>query len=101
MTPRVRTDQAWQALYNTPMWVKSRRAFLDDPQHAVCACCGQHLSTVVDHIHPHRGDLVLFWERSNWQGVCKVCHDWKTAVEQSLARWRKEVGSDQQPLADS
>jgi 5-methylcytosine-specific restriction endonuclease McrA len=28
----------------------------------------------VDHITPHRGDLKLFWQRSNWQALCTPCH---------------------------
>ena len=35
----------------------------------------------VDHITPHRGDLKLFWERTNHQGLCKSCHSRKTATE--------------------
>lgn len=38
-------------------------------------------ATVVDHIVPHKGDMSLFWQRSNWQALCKQCHDLKTAVE--------------------
>lgn len=30
---------------------------------------------VVDHIRPHRGDMQLFWDKSNWQSLCKHCHD--------------------------
>ena len=37
------------------------------------------LATVVDHIKPHRGDTELFWDESNWQSLCKQCHDRKTA----------------------
>ena len=33
---------------------------------------------VIDHIIPHRGDPILFWDRSNWQPLCKDCHDHKT-----------------------
>lgn len=36
---------------------------------------------VVDHIIPHRGDMKLFWQRSNWQAMSKSCHDAKTAKE--------------------
>lgn len=35
-------------------------------------------ATVVDHIIPHRGDKKLFWDESNWQALCKSCHDRKT-----------------------
>ena len=36
---------------------------------------------VVDHIIPHRGDPSLMWDESNWQSLCKPCHDSKTAGE--------------------
>jgi 5-methylcytosine-specific restriction protein A len=39
------------------------------------------LSRVTDHIVPHKGDMVLFWDRTNWQGSCKHCHDIKTSTE--------------------
>jgi 5-methylcytosine-specific restriction protein A len=39
-------------------------------------------ATVVDHIIPHQGDMTLFWDAdSNWQSLCKTCHDRKTATE--------------------
>jgi 5-methylcytosine-specific restriction protein A len=39
---------------------------------------------IVDHIVPHRGDPVLFWDEGNWAAMCKPCHDGKTARE---GRW--------------
>jgi 5-methylcytosine-specific restriction protein A len=38
-------------------------------------------ASVVDHIIPHRGDAELFWNESNWQSLCKSCHDHKTMTE--------------------
>ena len=35
-------------------------------------------ATVVDHIIPHRGDMKLFWDESNWQALCESCHNQKT-----------------------
>lgn len=36
----------------------------------------------VDHIEPHGGDPVLFWDEGNWQSLCKHCHDsYKQAQE--------------------
>lgn len=32
-------------------------------------------ATVVDHITPHRGDPVLFWDEQNWQGLCVPHHN--------------------------
>jgi 5-methylcytosine-specific restriction protein A len=41
---------------------------------------------VVDHIVPHRGDERLAFDRDNLQGLCKSCHDRKTATENGLGR---------------
>lgn len=64
-------------------WRKAREGFL--AKHPLCI---QHKengvvepATVVDHIKPHRGNRELFWDRENWQPLCKTCHDRKTATE--------------------
>jgi 5-methylcytosine-specific restriction enzyme A len=50
------------------------------PYCKACLAEGVHrLAEVVDHIRPHRGDLVLFWDAKNWQSLCKRHHDQKTA----------------------
>jgi 5-methylcytosine-specific restriction protein A len=41
------------------------------------------VATVTDHKIPHRGDMALFWDRSNHQSMAKECHDRKTAREDS------------------
>jgi 5-methylcytosine-specific restriction protein A len=38
-------------------------------------------ATDVDHIKPHKGDMTLFWDRTNWQSLCGPCHSAKTAAE--------------------
>lgn len=53
-------------------WRQARADFL--AAHPVCVRCGRP-ATVVNHKFPHRGDLKLFWRRSNWEPVCKPCHD--------------------------
>jgi 5-methylcytosine-specific restriction protein A len=69
-----------------PRWRRARTVFL--ARHPLCVRCQAkgrlEPSTVVDHIVPHRGDQKLFWDESNWQGLCKLCHDAKTARE---GRW--------------
>ncbi len=64
-------------------WRKARLGFL--AKHPLCLYCQQdnlvEEATVVDHITPHRGDKDLFWTRTNWQPLCKRCHDKKTATE--------------------
>ena len=58
-------------------WQKAREHYLLD--HPLCVYCErQGLTTaasVVDHIVAHRGDQALFWRQSNWQALCKPCHD--------------------------
>ena len=43
--------------------------------HPLCAGCLQEgrytKATVVNHIKPRRGDRGLFWDRDNWQTLCK------------------------------
>ena len=61
-------------------WRRARAAYLC--ANPFCAMCITDrkltLATVVDHIIPHRGDDALFWDESNWQPLCKRCHDKKT-----------------------
>lgn len=68
-------------------WRKARLAFLR--AHPLCVHCERDgqvtAATVVDHITPHQGDMELFWDSSNWQPLCKRCHDIKTAKEDG--RW--------------
>lgn len=66
-------------------WRVARVAFLRE--HPFCVHCLPLYvaATVVDHIVPHRGDQQLFWDKSNWQPLCKVCHDqWKQKIENEM-----------------
>ena len=62
-------------------WNKARAFYL--AHHPLCVECQKEGRTepavVVDHIKPHRGDISLFWDESNWQSLCKMHHDIKTA----------------------
>lgn len=64
-------------------WAKSSRGFLQ--HNPLCKHCEDkgiiRASEVTDHIVPHRGDMDLFWDRDNWQPLCKRHHDIKTAKE--------------------
>jgi len=61
-------------------WDQARRHYL--AHHPLCRICEQHgrvtQATVVDHIQPHRGNMLLFWARANWQSLCAACHNRKT-----------------------
>jgi 5-methylcytosine-specific restriction protein A len=39
------------------------------------------MAALVDHIKPHRGDPGLMWDQSNWQALCRNCHNRKTREE--------------------
>jgi len=56
--------------------------------HPLCEECKRHgkltPATVVDHIIPHRRDECLMWDETNWQSLCKPCHDKKTGKHDSL-----------------
>jgi len=66
-------------------WQQARASFLSLPENVLCRYCERKgritPATVVDHITPHKGDQRLFWDRSNWQPLCKACHDRKTSTE--------------------
>ena len=90
-------------------WRQAREGYLK--KHPLCA---EHdrigiveIALIVDHIIPHRieeanrsGDqsrigvaLNLFWDRNNWQSLCKTCHDRKTAIEDGGFGRRRRVES--------
>lgn len=84
----VQSTTAWQGsesstrLYGV-RWRKERVEFL-----LANPLCKHHRergevvpANEVDHEIPHRGDMTLFWDKSNWQGLCKPCHSRKTAQE--------------------
>lgn len=50
--------------------------------------CAEHAlpvpyGSLVDHIIPHRGDPVLFWDESNWQTLCQTHHSRDKQREES------------------
>jgi 5-methylcytosine-specific restriction enzyme A len=74
----------WQYLY-TYRWQKASEGF--KRKHPLCQECLKQGKTsevdVVDHIVPHKGNRKLFWDRNNWQGLCKHCHDSVKAFQES------------------
>ncbi len=55
-------------------WQRESRAFLALPGNAWCACgCGER-AEMVDHIRAPKGDMRLFWDRSNWQPMTRACN---------------------------
>ena len=88
-------------------WGKARQAFLrEHPLCILCQALGRiEVATVVDHITPHRlkdalitgnpADISraqkLFWDRGNWQGLCKPHHD---STKQRMEKSGRMTGCD-------
>ncbi len=65
-------------------WRLASQGFL--VEHPLCVDCQAEgrvtAATDVDHQIPHRGDLSLFWDRSNWRPRCHSHHSRKTRAGQ-------------------
>ncbi|AJO76485.1 HNH endonuclease [Pseudomonas sp. MRSN 12121] len=92
--PAVNTN-SWRATKETSAqrgygykWQKAREVWLrDNPLCVYCERAGRVAAgVVVDHKVAHRGDMDLFWDRSNWQTLCKHCHDSVKQAEEA-ADW--------------
>lgn len=58
-------------------WQKEREQFLR--LHPFCRTCleqdgVERLGDTVDHRVAHRGDQGIFWDKSNWQTLCRTHH---------------------------
>lgn len=83
-------------LYTETRWRKARARFL--AEHPLCQCpnCDEGrvratAADTVDHDKPHRGDLALFWDESNWRAMAKRCHD---SFKQRAERSGRRTGCD-------
>ena len=68
----------WHKLYANARWRRMSRQFL--VANSECAMCGGE-ATETDHIQAHKGNVALFWDIDNWQGLCNTCHSKKSARE--------------------
>jgi 5-methylcytosine-specific restriction protein A len=75
-------------------WQQARANYLRD--HPRCERCGEP-ATVVHHRQPHRGDQKLFWSHSNWEPVCKPCHD-GPCQHQDRHGYSNALGNDGLPV---
>jgi len=83
--PRARLTQLAYAKahrwYGSARWRRLRADVIQvEPFCRACLVAGrQTLTHDIDHIRKHEGNPVLFWDRANLQGLCKVCHTVKTS----------------------
>ena len=114
--PRVKHIQPQETLMSEPRiynsrWDKARLSFLKS--HPLCAMCHRQgravAAAVVDHIKPHRlkeainggkQDEIakaqkLFWDKANWQPLCKQHHD---STKQREEKRGHVIGCDENGL---
>lgn len=74
----------------TYQWEQYRKRFLMvNPLCAYCSKAGRVTEAcIVDHIVPHQGNMDLFWDTRNHQGLCKPCHDGTKAREEHHLGYR-------------
>lgn len=96
---RERVQEAGRRWYFTPRWRALRLVVLR--QSPLCVRCVARdnrpvPATEVDHVVPHRGSAVLFWDRENLQAICSPCHDRKSQEERGgrVARLPEGGGSN-------
>ena len=58
-------------------FLKEREVFLR--HNPICNICKIAPATVLDHVIAHKGNYDLFWDQTNWQGLCDDCHRGKHA----------------------
>lgn len=79
-----RRGSARERGYDT-RWDREALSFKRD--HPLCLGCqavGRIVATeVVDHVEPHKGDMVKFWNKAMWQSACRWHHD---VIKQQLER---------------
>lgn len=77
-------------------WQKARLQHLEEnPLCLGCQAVGHtKAATIVDHVEPHEGDMVKFWNADMWQSCCKWHHDViKQRLEASFASGRIGISS--------
>ena len=80
----------WRKWYKTARWQKLRWSVLVRDLFTCKRCKRLEANTsrlVADHIVPHRGDEVMFWDSGNLQSLCKPCHDGPKQAAERAGRW--------------
>jgi 5-methylcytosine-specific restriction protein A len=99
MSRRSDAANAYRHLYKTAAWQWLRKQHLE--AHPLCAMCEKigHVTAaeVVDHIKPHKGDRILFFDPANLSSLCKWHHDSVKQAEEKRG-YSNEIGLDGRPV---
>lgn len=76
-------------------WRRARLHHLQvNPLCSACDAIGRVTAgAVIDHKVAHRGNMALFWDRTNWQTMCKRCHDAKREADELEYRVIRPAGA--------
>lgn len=66
----------------TAQWAKESKAWLASLGEPLCACGCDRPANMVDHKIAPKGDMRLFWDRSNWQPYNGLCNRRKNIREE-------------------
>jgi 5-methylcytosine-specific restriction protein A len=101
--PDYRSPEAkvYRALYKTRAWQVLRLEQLrKDPLCSMCAQIGRVVAAnVVDHVNAHKGDHAAFYDPTNLQSLCKLCHD-SDKQQQERIGYSSRIGVDGWPVHD-
>lgn len=93
---RRRSESETRRLYGTQRWKRFSRSFLRQPENVLCAECSAEgltvVSTVTDHVTPHKGDVAAFWA-GPFRGLCERHHNSHKQREERSG-YRTEVDHD-------
>lgn len=91
--------QAYRRWYKTARWLRRRKAQLQ--AHPLCAMCltrgAVTVANTADHVTPHKGDPVLFWQ-GPLQSLCPSCHASDKQAEERGGKPRVAFGLDGWPI---
>ena len=85
----------YSKLYHTQRWIKQSNLFRE--KNPLCVACLQYgiitdcqgkdkngrPKGATDHIVPHKGNKRLFFDKTNWQTLCLMHHNQKSAKERN------------------
>ena len=83
LTPRRSGPHGSDKRYNSRTWRRYRSTYLN--RHPLCVEC-KRVAQVVDHIIPVRlNDGLDFYDHTNHQSMCHVCHNAKRGRESHVS----------------
>jgi 5-methylcytosine-specific restriction protein A len=84
----------------TSAWRRAAKSYLT--RYPLCVPCLRRglitASKCVDHIRPHKGDPVLFWDQRNWEASCIRCNSAKAVREEG--RWGERAPGNRSETAE-